>query len=174
MNQIGWVAFGISMLFTWLPQTTSLASKVTMTVFWGLLCFLVFGGPQRIRAKKQANHFASLPQQTTTGYIYSLMSFNTGKKRYRSVSDGITQEIGGDWKVYSHSHVESYDVYDGDFLSLSHTRYGEPFIQFRTLPKNIDGTEHKLTYYYYLVEATYVTDADGTNYCLSIRPLEKE
>ena len=174
MSQIGWIVFGITMLVTWIPQTASLAAKLALTVFCAFLCFLIFGGPQRIRAKKQAKHFASLPQHTTTGYIYRLMAFDTGKKSYISVSDGITQEIGGDWKVYSHSHLETQNVYDGDFLSLSHIRNDKPFIQFRTLPRGIDGTEHKLRYYHNLVEATYITDTDGTNYCLSIRPLEEE
>ena len=103
-----------------------------------------------------------------------LRSYDTGKKSYYSVSDGTTMEIGGDWSIYEHSHMESRNIYDGDLLSLASVRNGKPFMKFRTLPSYVDGTEHKLRYDHNPIQVTYVTDNDGTNYCLFIRPMDEK
>lgn len=144
-----------------------------LAVFLGVFA-LFFRWPKRYRDYRHGQTLLALPQKKVTGYIADLRSYDTGKKSYISVSDGTTMEIGGDWSIYEHSHLETYPVYEGDILSLTSVRNGKPFMKFRSLPSYVDGTEHKLRYYHNSIEVTYITDTDGTNYCLSIRPMDEE
>lgn len=143
------------------------------SVMWLGFCALVLRWPKRYKDHEHGKALLALPQKKVTGYIADLRSYDTGKKSYISVSDGTTMEIGGDWSIYEHSHMETYPVYDGDILSLTSVRNGKPFMKFRTLPSYVDGAEHKLRYYHNSIEVTYITDTDGTNYCLAIQPIEE-
>ena len=151
-----------------------MAAFLCQAVIWLGFCALVLRWPKRYRQYKWSQTLLAQPHQKIIGQVSFFQRHNTGKTKRTSVSDGSTMEIGGDWSYYVHSHTESSPVYDGYEFLLSVEAPEWSLKKFRVKPPFFEIDQQSEKYMFGLKEVTYVTDTDGTNFCLSFRPMDEE
>lgn len=141
-------------------------------VIWLGFCALVLRWPKRSAEHERNQALLSQPRHTAIGSVLLFSPYDTGKVKYDSVIDGTTREIGGNWSYYVHSHTESRHVYDGFQFTLLFKDLQQAPMQFRVKSPLFEKEIKVPAYYDGIREVVYVTDTDGTNYCLSIRPVD--
>lgn len=121
--------------------------------------------PRRFKTYRMKKGMTNHKHVTYHGFFTNIEQFKTGKMVTKSVNDGYTREIGGNFRVYEHYHYETSPQYDG-FIGMLHlcdqdgNDTGKIKI-IRTFPKDKatlpDSNQKPIT-------ISCVIDDDGTEY----------
>lgn len=149
------------------PVASVILLRIVFIVLFGTLVALAAKWPKRLKDDKKRRRLLSLPVQKTIGVCNTPTPYFDGKVRYEYVPSGFSQQIGGNWNLYNHYHLEQVRDMKGWHAVVVVPDSGQT-IEIHTLPDPFWGKAETIPSLPQPKAITYVTDSDGTNYFVSV------